>query len=233
MDSCKLESLSATAIERGSGMDRIITRRLLLRGATFALLAVPVGALAEGTATAAPSASPTAPTAIVIRGEGLAEPLTVAAAERQREFEALLSEVDWLVSRPGVTRSPAVEKLGPKYTVEVQIDGVAKQQYDLYPLATGGPRAYRSDKQPDKRKVTAGWFYGHLSMPTTLAAAGVPLPGVTAPAGGGGGGSAGTDQQNLGSMVGQWRGVVALNGVVVLVIAAGLFTIAFGIRRKV
>lgn len=222
-------------------MDRIVTRRLVIRGAVLAILATPVAVGMAGSASAAPTPSPTASTsnvsnAIAIEGEGLTSTLTITAADRQRDFEALLSEVDWLLVRPGVTKSPAPDKLGPKYTVTVLADGVAKQQYDLYPLATGGPRAYRSDKQPDKRKVTAAWFYGRLSMPATLRTAGVPLSGVSLPpgaGGGGGGGATGEQVQNLDSMFGQWRGVVALNGAVALLIAAGLFAIAFGIRRKV
>ncbi|MBB5869565.1 hypothetical protein F4553_002944 [Allocatelliglobosispora scoriae] len=222
-------------------MDRNVTRRLFLHGAVLAVLAAPV---AVGLATpaaaapaAAPSAAPNPVNSMTIAGVGLTEPLTIDATDNQREFEAMLSEVDWLAVRPGVSvKSPTAEKLGPKYTVTLLVDGVAKQQYDLYPLATGGPRAYRSDKQPDKRKVAAGWFYGRFTMPTAMRAAGVPLTGVSLPpgAGGGGGGTGATEQeQDISSMFGEWRGVVALNGVVALLIAAGLFGIAFGIRRKI
>jgi hypothetical protein len=114
---------------------------------------------------------------------------------------------------------------------------VPKQTYDLYPLATGGSKAFRPAAQPDKRKTTATWIYAHLTMGNALRQAGVPLGDGPSfqPVGGGGGGvvqatkkAAGLDQ-----VVGEWRRVVALNGALVILIAAGLFGIAFLIRRKV
>ncbi|NUT32287.1 MAG: hypothetical protein HOV79_04335 [Hamadaea sp.] len=195
-----------------------------------------LGLLLGAPAHAAPT---TAPSEISIAGEGLGSPLVVTARDSADLFEALLSEVSYLASGPGVAASPKADKLGPKYTVVVLVNNVAKQTYDLYPLATGGPRAFRPAAQPDKRKVTAGWFYGRLTMPSTMRAVGVPLEGGATyqpPGGGGGGGTvAGTKAAapDIDDVMGEWRRVVALNGGIVILIAVGLFGIAFLIRRKV
>jgi hypothetical protein len=218
----------------GDDMARTVARRTLL--GAFAVVAMGLGGLFAAPAQAAP---PAAPNQITILGEGLQTPLTISAKDAPDRFEAMLGEVDYLASGTGVSASPKADKLGPKYTVTLSVDGVAKSQYDLYPLATGGPRAFRPAAQPDKRKTIAAWFYGRLTMPATMRSVGVPLgEGATyqPPAGGGGGGAATRTKDaaaGIGEVMGEWRRVVALNGALVILIAMGLMGIAFLIRRKV
>jgi hypothetical protein len=217
-------------------MFRTVVSRLLIGGVMLVVLS---GWAAR---TAAPvHAAPSAPAgsgAVTVSGEGLAEPLTVTAKDNSDQFEALLAEVDFLASGPGIAASPKADKLGPKYAVVVLFNGVAKQQYDLYPLASGGPRAFRPATQPDRRKVSAAWFYGRLTMPASMRQAGIPLADGQAnrPVGGGGGGAVQTSKAaaaDVDQVMGEWRQVVALNGAIVIIIAIGLFGIAFLIRRKV
>jgi hypothetical protein len=216
-------------------MFRTVARRPLIGG----LILAAVGFLSLLTAPVAQAAPATAPTEITITGDGLETPLVIAANDDPDRFEAMLGEVDYLAAGSGVASSPKADKLGPKYTVVIGVNGVAKSRYDLYPLATGGPRAFRPAAQPDKRKTTAAWFYGRLTMPTTMRNAGVPLGGGATyqpPVGGGGGGAvSGTKgaAADIGQVMGEWRRVVALNGAIVIIIAMGLFGIAFLIRRKV
>jgi hypothetical protein len=114
-----------------------------------------------------------------------------------------------------------------------------QQTYEVYPDAKGGPRAYRPAKQPTGR-VTAGWFYGRLSMSETLRESGVPLrDGVELLTGGiGGGGRVSTPEvvdygSDVNAFVGELRQLVLLNGAVVLTIAIGLAGMSYLIRRKV
>jgi hypothetical protein len=173
---------------------------------------------------------------ITINGDLLAHSITLRSDQQTKQFAALITEVDWLVSRPGVAKSPAADKLGPKFTVVTAVNGVDKQTYDLYPQAAGGPRVFRPAAQPDKRKVTAGWFYGRFSMESSLRQAGVPLG--TAPAGENGGAGGGLEESaatdpDIQAMVGDWQRFVGLNGAVVVVIALGVFAIAYVFRRTV
>lgn len=213
---------------------RLAVRGLLLAAGLCAVFAAP--------AVAAPSPSPAAPPpnpiGVTITGPGLAEPLAVTAEKDPDGFDAVYGEVNWLAGASGVTASPKPEQLGPKYTVVISVNGVAKQQYDLYPMAVGGSRAYRPAAQPDKRKTSATWIYAHLTMASALREAGVPLgdsPGGIQPGGVGGGVVSTTKEAAPGidEIVGEWRQVVALNGALVILIAAGLFGIAYLIRRKV
>ncbi|MEJ3747394.1 hypothetical protein WEI85_29425 [Actinomycetes bacterium KLBMP 9797] len=191
-------------------------------------------------AQAAPAKSPNL---ITIGGEGLTEPLSVRADDRPDLFNALLSQVNWLSSRKGQASGPKKDKLGPKYTVVVHVGDVAKQAYDLYPMASGGPRVHRPAKQPDKRKTTAAWFLGRLEMPDTLRAAGVPLVAASGDGqhnnvGGVGGGDRVFDDNTLNPgrdidrLLGDLRGMLLLNGAVVLVITLGLAGIALLVRRR-
>ncbi|WP_290861459.1 hypothetical protein [Hamadaea sp.] len=212
-----------------------MARRTLIAG--FALAAMGLAGLLATPAQAAPAAAP--PNQITIIGEGLAQPMNISAKDQPNEFESMLGEVDYLATSTSVASAPKADKLGPKYTVTLSVDGIGKSQYDLYPLAAGGPRAFRPAAQPDRRKTTAGWFYGRLTMPSTMRGIGVPLGGGTTfqpPVGGGGGGVASQTKNataGIGEVMGEWRRVVALNGAIVIVIAMGLFGIAFLIRRKV
>lgn len=214
-------------------MVRGVNRRLFT---TFALLLVVVAAPLSA-ATAAHAAPPPGPTSVTITGEGTG-PLTVSAETDAELFHAILDQVSWLRD-DGHTGSPKARDLGPKYTVVVLVNGVAKQTYDLYPLADGGPRAFRPAKQPDLRKTTAAWFFGRLNMSETLRAAGMPLPEKSDVVNGGIGGgervipdSELDPTKDLDKLFGELRGLVLLNGGVVLLITAGLAGISLLVRRR-
>lgn len=186
-------------------------------------------------------ASAAGPTAVTLSGPGLAGPITVAAADDPELFKDLLSEVDWLASRPGNAPQPDPATLGPKYQIVVLVDTTPNQTYDLYPLAAGGPRVFRPAEQPT-RKSTAAWLYGRVSMPDTLRQAGVPLvvtgrnqPGTKENGTGGQGGGTGqgslgtvaspTPPSGLGSVLREWnRGVLLVGGgaLVLLLLLAGV-----------
>jgi hypothetical protein len=207
-----------------------VTRRLMVRGM---LAAVVVGPLAVMSAAHAAG-----PDGVTITGKGLGAPLTLDVGTDPELFASVLSQVSWFATRPGQGHAPKADRLGPKYTVVVLVKGVAKQTYDVYPLAAGGPRAYRPAKQPDGRKTAAGWFYGRLNMPDALRAAGVPLADTPDVLTGGVGGGVDAPAQppplaDVDTVLGQWRQVLLLNGAVVLVIALGLAGIALLIRRKI
>jgi len=211
---------------------RLLVRGLPLAAGICVAFAVPV--------FAAPSASapPPNPISVTITGDGLAQPLIVTAESDPDGFDAVYGEVSWLPGASGVSASPAAAQLGPKYTVVVSVNGVPKQTYNLYPLASGGSRAYRPAAQPDRRKTVATWIYAHLTMASALRQAGVPLSdGVNGvqPGGAGGGLVTATKEApaDLDHIVGEWRKVVALNGAMVILIAGGLFGIAYLIRRRV
>jgi hypothetical protein len=212
---------------------RLAVRGLLMAAGLCAVIATPA------LAAPSPTAPPPNPLSVTITGQGLSAPLVVTAATDRDGFDAVYGEVSWLAGASGVTASPKAQQLGPKYTVVIAVNGVAKQQFDLYPLASGGSRAYRPAAQPDKRKTAATWIYAHLTMANALRQAGVPLAdgGVGVQPGGGVGGGvvSSTKEASAGidDIVGEWRRVVALNGALVILIAAGLFGIAFLIRRRV
>jgi hypothetical protein len=217
----------------------LAVRGLLLVAGLCAVFAAPALA-APALAAPSSSAPPPNPISVTITGEGLNEPLVVTAEKDRDGFEAVYGEVSWLAGASGVTASPKAEQLGPKYTVVIAVNGVAKQQYDLYPMASGGSRAFRPAIQPDKRKTSATWIYAHLTMASALREAGVPVadgPGGNAiQPGGVGGGVVSTTKQaapGIDEIVGEWRQVVALNGALVILIAVGLFGIAYLIRRKI
>lgn len=212
-----------------------VSRRWLLSGALLAVIAAPQ--LLTSAASAAPANTPSA---ITIAGDGLAQPIAVQAAAKPELFGALYSQVSWL-SGKGQSSSPKPDKLGPKYTVTVYVGDAAKQVYDLYPMATGGPRAFRPAKQPDKKaKTTAAWFYGRLTMSETLRAAGVPLPeqAESLHGGGVGGGERVFDEDTLNpgrdidKLLTDLRQMLLLNGAVVVVITLGLAGIALLVRRR-
>lgn len=208
----------------------------------MALLGVPVAmlVLSVGTAVAA------GPTSVTVTGPGLSEPLTLDATGDPELFTDLLNEVTWLATRSPNAPAPDankddVRKLGPKYTVAVAVDGKPDQTYDLYPYAAGGPRVFRPAEQPHKRKTAAGWFYGRLSMPDTLRAAGVPLasPDTLEPAGGRGGGelvppravTSSSSPYSIDEMLAQWQRSVLLAGAVAVVMVIGLAGVALLVRR--
>lgn len=207
------------------------------RSARLAMAAV-VASLATlpfATLSGAPAAhaAPTI-TSITVDGPGLTTPVTLRAGTDP--FVHLLSEVSWLATRPGNAPSPDAANLGPKYQVVVRVDEHPDQTYDLYPLATGGPRVFRPAEQPNKTKTAAAWFYGRLSMPDTLRSVGVPVvfPGGPVPLTGGQGGggpvAAGTvttmpAPSSIGDIVGEWQRQMLLlaGGSVVLLLLIGFF----------
>jgi hypothetical protein len=210
-----------------------VSRRWFMGGAVLVAVSAPL--LAPSPAQAAPPK----PDTITIDGEGVDEAITVRAKASPELFEAMLSQVNWLATNKGHTNSPKADKLGPKYTVVVHIGDQAKQTYDLYPLAAGGPRAFRPAKQPDKRKPSSAWFYGRLNMSETLRAAGVPLPEKPESLHGGiGGGDRVFDEdtlnpaRDLDKLLADLREVLLLNGAVVLAITLGLAGISLLVRRR-
>jgi hypothetical protein len=204
--------------------------------------AVPVAAQAapvmQTPALEAP-AKPPVPTAVRITGATVKTPLVVRAANEPGVFQSLLLQVNWLSTAPPQTTAPKADKLGPKFTVVVLVKDAPQHTYDVYPLAAGGPRAYRPAKQPSGKK-TAGWFYGRLTMSETMRLAGIPLPEKPDVVSGGIGGgelvesaAEKTPGPELGDFLTELRHLVLLNGAVVLLIALGLGGISYLVRRRV
>lgn len=206
-------------------------RRLLVA----AIGAVLVAALAANPAQAAPKP---APAGVDVTGEGLSEPLRLRADQDAAHVSAIIDQVNWF----GVTGAPSGPKaadLGPKYTVVVLTGDQPKQTFDLYPLAKGGPRAFRPAKQPDQRKTRAGWFLGRLNMSETLRTAGVPLPRqVETVSGGVGGGERMIPEEaldpgrDIDKALSELQRLLLLNAGVVVAITIGLAGIALLIRRR-
>jgi hypothetical protein len=218
-----------------------ITRFVSAAGA-IAVAAVLLAGLTPGAAQAAPGAPkpPAKPTVVHIEGDDLPGTITVEQQEQDRLFGSLLSEVSWMANATGQTNAPKSDKLGPKYTLTVLNKTQPMQVYDLYPVAAGGPRAYRPAAQPGGKKA-AGWFYGRLTMPETLRVSGVPLKAKPDVVGGGIGGGIGENlsaeevdaMAEVDGFLGEMRRLLLLNGAVLMVIVVGLAGIAFLIRRKV
>lgn len=216
-------------------MIRWVSRRFVV-GIT--LLAVTLLPLAVGSAASAAPDVPAGPNSVTISGEGIAEPITVHSDHQPEVFAAVLDQVVWL-NGSGHASSRKPDNLGPKYVVVVSVDEAAKQTYDLYPLAAGGPRAFRPAKQPDKRKTTDAWFYGRLSMSEALRVAGAPLPQQRdAVSGGIGGGERAIPEDALSpgddfeALFGDLRQVLLMNAAVVIVITLGLAGIALLVRQR-
>ncbi len=158
-----------------------MTRVTHLAARLATMLAVLLAALvAPGLTRGASAADP--PTAIEIKGAGLARPVNVRSKDQSELFNALLRQVSWMATQSGDPISPDPTKLGPMYTLTVFVGTAAAQVYEMYPQAPGGPRAHRPPDQPSG-KVGEAWFYASVAMPDTLAAAGVPLtrPSATGP----------------------------------------------------
>lgn len=221
-------------------MVRDIGRRLLLVAAAGFVLVTSAAmpALATPKAPRAPKA-PVA-TAMSISGEGIAEPIIVTAAEKPQLFADLLKEVSFLQGTgTGQIAKPEADTLGKKFTVVVLYNDKPRFSYDLYPLAEGGPKAYRSDKQPDKKKTTAAWFLGRITMSEALRIAGAPIPEKPDVISGGIGGGervipedAFAEGSDLDSLLADLRRLVLLNGGVVLVLTFVIAGIALIIRRR-
>lgn len=232
-------------------MVRKVTRRILMVGAALAIFLAPLS-LAATAATAAPATHRSAPagtvtapkprpapTAILISGDGLAEPLRLTPKDNPDQFAAVLAEVSWLYSASGVPARPPADKLGVKYTVVVLVNNKPAWSYDLFPSAAGGPRAYRPSRQPDRHRTSAAWFYGRLTMSETLRLAGAPLPERPDVVSGGVGGGARIavqtvdPQEDLNRLAAQLQQVLLLNAGVLVVITLGLAGMSLLIRRRV
>jgi hypothetical protein len=219
-------------------VSRGVARLMGVGAAVIAALIVTLGS-GPATATAAPGRTP-APTTISIVSGDLDGKIEVQRSSQSELFGRLLTEVSWLAKATPQTTAPTSKALGPKYTVTILYKTAAQQTYDLYPLATGGPRAHRPAKQPSG-KVTDGWFYGRLTMSESLRLAGAPLKAKPDVVPGGIGGGAGEDVSadeidpiaGINNFLDQMRRLFLLNGAVLMVVLFGLAGVAFLIRRRV
>ncbi|ASW56157.1 hypothetical protein [Plantactinospora sp. KBS50] len=203
-----------------------------------ALVVAALGAVLGGARPAQAAPKPT-PTTLTVTPEGDGDPVSVRSDQDSALFATLLDQVSWLRAASGQGEPSSDTDLGRKYTVLVTVGDEARQTYDLYPLAKGGPRAYRPSKQPDRRATSAAWFYGRLNMDEALRAVGVPLPGSPATVTGGIGGGAAVDEEDpldpaegINEAVGDLRRVLMLNTAVLIAITLGLAGIAYLIRRR-
>ncbi|WP_436522430.1 hypothetical protein [Actinoplanes sp. HUAS TT8] len=195
------------------------------------------GAAATPKATTKPK--PTPDTITITGGELPESGIKVLQAEDPKLFRMLMEEVSWIAGATPQTSTPAKKNLGTKYTVQILIKDKATQLYELYPQATGGPRAHRPATQPSGKK-TDGWFYGRLSMSESLRLSGVPLKAkpdvVNGGIGGGVGETLSSDSdpvEGANELFGQFRRLFLLNGALLLVILTGLAGMAFLIRRRI
>jgi hypothetical protein len=115
------------------------------------------------------------PNSLTIVGVGISAPISIRSDAQRDLFTALLRQVSWMAGRSGDFAKPDLSTLGPKYTITIFTRGVASEVYEVYPQASGGPRAHRPRTQP-KGKTAEAWFYATVTMPNVLRAAGVPLP---------------------------------------------------------
>ncbi|MEU8333336.1 hypothetical protein [Micromonospora sp. NPDC048839] len=212
--------------------------RHMRRLATVAVGALATALLSLGTAGAASAAPNPAPAGVDITGVGLDAPLRLRADTQPAHVGAVIDQVNFL-GQTGRPTGPKPADLGPKYTVVVFAGETAQQTYDLYPKAVGGPRVYRPAKQPDARKISAGWFLGRLSMSETLRTAGVPLERqFDTVSGGAGGGERVLPEdtldpaKDLDDALGDLQRLLLLNVGVMLTITVGLAGIALLIRRR-
>jgi hypothetical protein len=219
-------------------MVRRVSRRLgLLAGFLIA------GGLPLAQGDPAYAAPPPAPTSVTISGDGMVRPLTIRADTDASAFGAIIDQVSWLEGA-GQGDAPMETNLGPEYVVVVLVGDGTKHSYRLYPLAKGGPRAFRPAGQRNQR-YTAAWFFGRLTMPEALRAAGVTLPGqyntvrgALGNGGGIGGGARATPAETispggyLDRLFGELRRVLLFNTAVIVVITAGLAGISLLVHRR-
>ncbi|GAA1892920.1 hypothetical protein GCM10009687_72850 [Asanoa iriomotensis] len=202
-------------------------------GAAAPALAAARPATVVGQAPKAPQA-----TAVVITAEGMADS-TVTAKDKPQLFRDLLREVSFLPGTVGQITAPKKETLGKKFTVVVRYDDKPRYTYDLYPLAQGGPKAYRPAAQPDKKKTTPAWFLGRMTMSEALRIAGAPIPEKPDVISGGIGGGervipddALPTGRDVDTLLSELRRLVLLNGGVVLVLAFMVAGVALIIRHR-
>jgi hypothetical protein len=113
------------------------------------------------------------PSAIIIAGPGLADPLALQGSTNPDLFNRLLHQIGWMAGATGASFTPDTAALGPKFTLTVLSGGKPLQTYDIYPEAKGGPKAFRPATQP-QGKGSDAWFYVSMSVPELLQASGVP-----------------------------------------------------------
>jgi hypothetical protein len=201
------------------------------------MLGITLG-VAQVTAQAKPAPGPTA---MRIEGKDLANKIVLDQKANRALFQRMLVEVNWLATATPQASAPAAKALGPKYTVTVLVKDQPQQMYDLYPLATGGPRAHRAAKQPGGKRVVDGWFYGRQTMSESLRLSGAPIKAKLDVVSGGIGGGAGeaVDLAKLDPVAGvndfisEMRRLMLLNGAVLTVILFGLAGMAYLVRRRV
>jgi hypothetical protein len=222
---------------------RSIVRRLLLVVAAGFLLsaagvATPAMAAGSPATVVGQAPKPPKPTALTITSADMAD-ITVTAADKPRLFADLLEEVSFLSGAGGSVAAPKPATLGRKFTVVIQYDNKPRFTYDLYPLANGGPKAYRPAAQPDKRKTSAAWFLGRMTMSEALRIAGAPIPEKPDVISGGiGGGTRVIPEdslptgRDLDSLLAELRRLMLLNGGVVLVVLFMLAGVALIIRHR-
>jgi len=164
-------------------------RQLARRGGALAVtvLAALLALLGAGS----PASAASGPTLITIAGDSLRTPIALHSDGQADLFNALLRQLSWMQGAAGTPMKVDQGTLGHKFTVTVAAAGSPVQVYDIYPEATGGPRAFRPAAQPQGKSSDA-WFYAAVSLPSVLRAAGVPLSDT---------GIAGPDHENYGSTV--------------------------------
>ncbi|GIF68334.1 hypothetical protein Ais01nite_63690 [Asanoa ishikariensis] len=178
------------------------------------------------------------PTGLTLTSEGMGD-ITVTATEKPQLFADLLKEVSFLGGTMGQITAPKAAALGRKFTVVVRFDDKPRYSYDLYPLAKGGPKAFRPAAQPDKKKTTAAWFLGRMTMSEALRIAGAPIPQKPDVMSGGiGGGERVIPEdslptgRDLDTLLAELRQLVLLNGGVVLVLTFMVAGVALIIRHR-
>jgi len=209
-------------------------RLLVLVGPALVLTGLTFAPAAAATAAPTPTPAPQPIKAVEISGDGLASPIILFSDKHPQRHNAVRTEVEWLAGKGTPAPAPSGET-GPKFSLTLFNAGAPTDRFDVYPLAVGGPRVFRPAEQPGGRKVNEAWFYGRLSMPSSLLAAGVPLAGVTPDPviGGQAGGLDASPPPDLRGMLGQWSRFMGLNIAAIIILAAGVFAIAYLIRKKV
>lgn len=209
-------------------------RLLVLVGPAFILSGLSFAPAAAFAAAPSPTPSPQPVKAVEISGEGLANPIILFSDKHPQRHSAMRSEVEWLIGKGTPAPAPSGDQ-GPKFKVTLFTAGTPTEVFELFPVAPGGPRVFRPADQPGDRKIQSGWFFGRLSMPSTMLAAGVPLSGVVPDPviGGQAGGLDASQPPDLRGMLGQWSRFMGLNIAAIIILAAGVFGIAYVIRKKV
>lgn len=228
-----LSTSSVRATASGSRRMSSVRARGSRRSVWFAV--VVAGALLGLVVDAGPAAAAETPTAVTLAGPDLAGPLSFKANSEGDLFDTLMLEVGWMSGRTGDPISPDPAALGPKYEVTVFAGDQAVARYDLYPMASGGPKAYRPSDQGNGKSTADGWFFAPVSLPQVL-------DNVTSKAQAGGGGgvavaAAQTQPQfdavtvNPDGAFASFLRTIAVSALVALVAVVALGTVARWVHR--